>query len=211
MARNAARLGVSLRDCAPYFSAAAALMEAEGLGGEILFLNVPPCFLPGRESASIGLGAFNTVVTDPSGGKTDLDKEADSGKRRVPACRRCRLRGRCAGADARYLERFGTDGFRPLPAAAAAPARAAAPAGKRVFVSDNERCLLGILGKYGPSSSRRVLRLARGIALCRDCVDGNSVMNSARSLGEKGLVEGNFLKGGYHWRLTEKGAAGWRP
>ena len=73
MAANAGKLGVSLPQCAPHFLRAVRTMEAAGLPGEILFLNTPPCFISGRESLAIGLDAFNTVVTDPDGKRTDLD------------------------------------------------------------------------------------------------------------------------------------------
>lgn len=198
LAENSGWLGVSLGECEEYFSAAADVMDEAGLGGDLLFLNVPPCFLRGRESAGIGLEPFNTVVTDPSGGRTDLDASANAGKVRAPACRGCRLKKRCPGLAADYVKLFGFGGM------AAAPLTAPKPAAKRrgLFLSDNERCLLEILRREDGASTRRVLQLAKQIALCRDCSDGNHVMNAARSLSEKGLVAGVFSRGRYNWRLA---------
>lgn len=206
MADNVKTLGVSLGGCAEYFSAAAELMEAAGLGGELLFLNVPPCFLKGRESSSIGLDSFNTLVTDPLGGRTNLDDVADSAKVRAPACRRCALKGRCAGVDANYARLFGFAGFKPVSGGDAQ--RRAKIKKPRVFLSDNELCLIEILKKESPVSTKRVLALAKNIVLCRDCADGNSVMNAAQSLGQKGLVRGVFERGKYYWRLTEEALRG---
>ena len=197
MAKNAARVGVPLPDCAPYFAAAARAMEEAGLPGEILFLNVPPCFLRGREALAIGLDLFNTVVTDPSGARSDLDDNAEAGKVKGPPCAACRLRSRCRGADSRYVERFGWAGFEP--AGAAAPA--AAPAG-RVYLSDNERCLVEILRLKPSASTVEVLRLSKDIVLCRDCSDGNAVMTAASSLAGKGLVKSSFSRGVHRWKLA---------
>lgn len=198
LAENSGWLGVSLGECEEYFSAAADVMEEAGLGGDLLFLNVPPCFLKGRESAGIGSGPFNTVVTDPSGRRTDLDVSADAAKVRAPACRACRLKKHCAGLAADYVRLFGFAGV----AAAPRPAPKAAVKKRGIFLSDNERCLLEILGREDGASTRRVLQLAKQIALCRDCADGNHVLNAARSLSEKGLVAGVFSRGRYRWTLT---------
>ncbi|HAH31641.1 MAG TPA: hypothetical protein DCL44_04940 [Elusimicrobia bacterium] len=201
MASHSAELGVSLGECEKYFAEAADLMDKSGLAGEILFLNVPPCFLKGRESLAIGLDLFNTVVTDPAGGKNDLDVTANRAKVRAPACRYCSLRRRCAGVDAHYAEILGFDGFKPVlkPRLAQGAVRET----PRVFFSDNELCLIEILKKENPSSTARVLKLAKNIVLCRDCSDGNSVLNAAQSLVKKGLVESVFERGHYYWRLIK--------
>ncbi len=99
MRENHLKLGVSLVKAQKYFISAIKLMEKAGLPGEILFLNVPPCFLKGYESLSIGLERFNTLVTDPAGRKTDLDENADKTKLRAPICRSCAYKKNCAGVD----------------------------------------------------------------------------------------------------------------
>ncbi len=199
MAANAKKIGVSLPAAEKYFAAAAEVMEAAGLPGEILFLNTPPCFLKGREKLAIGLDLFNTVVTAPDGGMTDLDANSDAAKVYAPACAACALKGRCRGVDENYARIMGFEGFAPVGAAARA-ARPRAPEG-RVFFSDNERCLAEILKIKKEASTAEVLKLSKKIVLCRDCSDGNAVMNTARILMEKGHVANRFSKGRFYWRL----------
>lgn len=199
MAGNAEELGVSLPECAPYFAEAARTMEESGLPGEILFLNVPPCFLKGRESLAIGLDLFNTVVTDPGGGRTDLDANAAAAKIKGPPCRRCALREKCLGIDEHYIAAFGWKGFAPV--SGGKPGRGARPSG-RVYLSDNEKCLVEILRTKPGASTKEVLALSRDIVLCRDCSDGNAVMAAAASLGGKGLVKSVFKGGVYRWSLA---------
>lgn len=198
MAANAAEAGVGLPDAEKYFARAVEVMEKAGLPKEILFLNTPPCFLRGRESLAIGLDSFNTVVTDPEGRRTDLDSSADAAKVRAPACAACRLKGRCGGVDENYARLWGFKGFRAVPqdAAAAEPA----PEDK-VFFSDNERCLVEILKLREEASTAEVLRLSKKIVLCRDCSDGNAVMNSAQKLIKRGYVSSRFSRGRFYWRL----------
>jgi MoaA/NifB/PqqE/SkfB family radical SAM enzyme len=199
MADNCKKLGVRLSDCEPYFNEAVKVMEAAGLPGEILFLNTPPCFLRGREKLAIGLDLFNTVVTDPAGSRTDLDANAAAAKVKGPPCRRCSLNKKCRGADVHYVKRFGWKGF--IPVGKAGEAKKAGASG-RVYLSDNERCLVEILRRKPGASTREVLALSKGIALCRDCSDGNAVMTSASSLSAKGFVKSSFERGVYRWTLV---------
>jgi len=199
MEANAAELGVSLPEAGKYLRRAAETMERAGLRGELLFLNTPPCFLGGRADLSIGLEPFNTVVTDPGGGRTDLDSSTAAAKVYAPVCSGCALRKRCRGVDGNYARRWGFAGFRPAPKEAPAAVKALPAAGK--FFSDNERCLAEILAGKQEASTAEVLALSKELVLCRDCADGNSVMNAARSLEKKGFVEGRFSKGGFFWRL----------
>lgn len=199
MADNCKKLGVRLSDCEPYFEEAVKVMEAAGLPGEILFLNVPPCFLKGREKLAIGLDLFNTVVTDPAGGRTDLDANAEAAKVKGPPCRRCALNKKCRGADGHYIKRFGWKGFLPVKKGAAAKKAGAAG---RVYLSDNEKCLVEILRLKPGAATKDVLALSKNIVLCRDCSDGNTVMNAAASLGAKGFVKSVFERGAYRWTLA---------
>ncbi len=198
MAVNAGKIGVGLSACRPYFAEAVRTMEEAGLPGEILFLNVPPCFLEGRESLAIGLDLFNTLVTDPLGGRTDLDANAEAAKIKGPPCRRCALAKRCRGADEHYIARFGWEGFVP----AGKPGPAARPARGGLYLSDNERCLVEILRLKNGASTDEVLALAKKIILCRDCSDGNAVMTAASSLAAKGVVKSGFSRGVYRWSLA---------
>ncbi len=204
MAANAKRLGVSLPDCAPYFREAAGTMEAAGLPGEILFLNTPPCFLKGRESLAIGLDKFNTLVTDPAGGLSDLDENADGGKVHGPPCLRCALRGRCRGADRGYAGLHGWSGFRPFVAKPGRRTEKASVPGSQgpVFLSDNERCMVSILEGRGWKTTSAVLACSRKMAICRDCSDGNAVLGAGLSLEKKGLVRKKLERGVFLWRLA---------
>jgi len=201
MAENAEKIGVSLPAAEKYFAAAAEVMEKAGLPGEILFLNTPPCFLKGREDLAIGLDLFNTVVTDPGGKKTDLDANANAAKVYAAACGECTLKGRCRGVDENYARIMGLKGFRPVKSRTRTLKDT--PAGERVFFSDNERCLVEILKIKKEASTAEVLKLSKKIVLCRDCSDGNAVMNSAQKLIEKGYVASRFSKGRYYWRLKK--------
>lgn len=200
MAENAEKLGAGLADCAPYFDAAAGVMEEAGLPGEILFLNTPPCFLKGRESLAIGLDLFNTLVTDPLGDRTDLDANADAAKVKGKPCAGCALGRKCRGADENYIARFGWEGFSPVNGPAAVRKE---PARGGLFLSDNERCLIEILRQKNGASTREVLARSKDIVLCRDCSDGNAVMTAASSLAVKGLVKSDFKAGVYHWSLAK--------
>ena len=200
MAANAGKLGVSLPSCEPYFEKAVKTMEAAGLPGEILFLNTPPCFLKGREKLAIGLDLFNTLVTDPLGGRTDLDATADAAKVKGAPCRSCALKKKCRGADENYIANFGWAGFVPVKRAGAAGKEAAAG---RVYLSDNEKCLVEILRLKAGASTKEVLALSKNIVLCRDCSDGNAVMTSAASLISKGMVKSAFERGIYRWSLAK--------
>ncbi|OIO02045.1 MAG: hypothetical protein COX65_06715 [Elusimicrobia bacterium CG_4_10_14_0_2_um_filter_56_8] len=200
MAANAKKLGVSLPECAPHFLRAVKTMEGAGLPGEILFLNTPPCFIKGRETLAIGLDSFNTVVTDPDGKSTDLDANAEAAKVKGPPCRKCALAKKCGGADGHYVKIFGWKGFTPV-GAGAGPEEGPAPG--RIFLSDNERCLVEILKGRKEASTKETLKLSKNIVLCRDCSDGNAVMNSAGRLARKGLVKSRFSRGTYYWSLAK--------
>lgn len=209
MAENAGEIGVSLSECGKYFLKAADLMEKAGLARELLFLNTPPCFLKGRENLAIGLDLFNTVVTDPTGRKTDLDSNAEAAKVYAPACKNCVLKGRCKGVDANYARIWGFKGFTPLKHKAAAPAFGGRPGGAAAtkpdgfILSDNDRCLIEILKIKKEASTAEVLKLSKKIILCRDCSDGNVVLNTAQRLIEKGYVTSRFSKGRFYWSLKK--------
>jgi len=85
----------------------------------------------------------------------------------------------------------------------AAGGAGAAGAGARVYLSDNERCLVEILRRKPNASTKEVLALSKNIVLCRDCSDGNAVMAAAASLGGKGLVKSSFERGVYRWTLAK--------
>jgi len=201
MAANAKKIGVSLPAAEKYFIKAVEVMEKAGLSGEILFLNTPPCFLEGRKNLAIGLDLFNTVVTAPDGKKTDLDANANVAKVYGAACRACALKGSCKGVDENYVRIWGFKGFKPVRSEGGRPDIAAGDG--KVFFSDNERCLMEILKIKKEVSTAEVLKLSKKIVLCRDCADGNAVMNSAQKLIEKGFVSSRFSKGKFYWSFKK--------
>ncbi|NLI09632.1 MAG: radical SAM protein [Elusimicrobia bacterium] len=199
MSKNAAKLGVSLPDCAPYFMQALRFMSSIDMAGEILFLNVPPCFLPGYESNAIGGDKFNTLVADPGGAVTDLDKSADLNKKKGKPCKKCFLKSKCPGVDAGYLKVFGWKGFKP-----ALKREKNKIKGESVYYTDNERCMIEILKKKGPSTTSEILKESQKMAICKDCSDGNSVIAAGEKLIRKKIAAKEFKKGVYIWRLTGK-------
>ncbi len=196
MRENHLKLGTSLPEAEKYFISAIKLMEKAGLSGEILFLNVPPCFLTGHESLAIGLERFNTLVTDPSGNKTDLDESADKAKLHASVCRSCSFKKKCMGVDKNYIDIWGWTGFNSVK-----KSEKTIGLGKKIFFSDNESCVIEILKKKSPAGAAEILKLAKNMVLCRDCSDGNAVINAAENLIKKNIVEKVFKKGRYYWTL----------
>lgn len=218
MAVNAGELGVSLSACAPYFVKAADMMESFGIGNEILFLNVPACFLKGRESLSIGLTPFNTTVTNPFGEKTYLDDVSRNYRKLLRGCEGCAYSDTCSGMDIHYTGLFGENEVSPVSLAAADRQKGAGEDidekdnQKVLVLTDNEKCFIEVLKNRGQITTSEVLRLAKDLPLCRDCIDGNAVLNASVRLIKKGIIEKKFFRGRYLWKLSasayaENGAA----
>ncbi|MFA6030422.1 MAG: radical SAM protein [Elusimicrobiota bacterium] len=209
MAKNAKTLGITLKQASGPVVETLGFMEREGLSDGIKVLNMPPCFLPGFEDRAMGLYRFNTLVTSPDGRPTDLDEDASRARTQGPPCRACSLRRRCGGVDRHYPELYGWKDFRPLKKEprAAKPVKPTSPARRGTGVSpvprwrtSNEQCLLEILSRESDIPTPRVLALARGIPMCRDCRDGSAVLVAGERLIEHGLVARRFEKGKYYWR-----------
>lgn len=203
MFKNHRELGVPLEYCTEPFAEASELMESIGLGDEILFLNVPACFLKGRESLSIGLNPFNTIVADPDGKRTVLDESAAADRKHAGGCEKCRLKDKCAGLEKRYIEIFGD--YTPLFGEKKGNSLENNISSERkrnaLFFNENEECLFEILKDGREKSTAEVLEAAAGLPLCKDCTDGNSVINTGTSLEKKGFIERRFFKGKYYWKL----------
>lgn len=197
MAKNGKKLGVSLYDCAPYFMETLSFMASIDMVGELLFLNVPPCFLPGYESNAIGGDRFNTLVSDPAGSITDLDESADLNKRKGSPCRLCRLKNKCNGVDSGYLKIFGWEGFKP----ASLKKTQHGKVSLSDYYSDNERCMIEILKKKKALTTYELLRESQKLAICKDCSDGAAVISAGEKLIRKKIVAREFKNGTYIWKL----------
>jgi hypothetical protein len=103
--------------------------------------------------------------------------------------------------DENYARILGFKGFKPVKYDGLAIKEKMS--GERGFFSDNERCLAEILKIKKEVSTGEVLKLSKNIVLCRDCSDGNAVMNSAQKLMKKGYVASRFLKGRFYWSLIK--------
>ncbi|MBU2573121.1 MAG: radical SAM protein [Elusimicrobia bacterium] len=84
-----------------------------------------------------------------------------------------------------------------------APGKVTAPANAGFVLSDNDRCLIEILKLKKEASTAGVLKLSKKIILCRDCSDGNVVLNTAQRLIEKGYVSSRFSAGRFYWKLLK--------
>lgn len=208
MLKNHEKLGIPLEACTEPFAEAMELMESIGLKDGILFLNVPACFLKGRESLSIGLNPFNTVVSNPDGKRTVLDETAAAARKHVPGCKKCGLKEKCAGLERSYIEIFGDyvppSGIKPVGNTAVLKQDISTVRNRTTgFLNENEECLFEILKDGTEKSTAEVIAAAGKIPLCRDCTDGNSVMNAGTVLEKKGLIERRFFKGKYYWKLKQ--------
>lgn len=191
-------LGVPLPSCKRYFIEAIEFMEKHDLTNEILFLNVPPCLLGKYYQSSIGLSPFNTLVTSPDGITTNLDEKANEIKLKGKICRDCYLFNKCHGIDAKYIEIFGWSGFKALKDIST---KNTSYKLKEEYLTDNERCLIEILKNKNNIDTQTVLALAKKIPLCHDCVDGNNVINTAAKLVAKKIIEMEFKRGKYYFKL----------
>jgi len=200
MAKNKKLGGISLKDSAPYFIEAIEMMKRYGMDDEILFLNVPPCILKGYEQNVIGLGLFNTKVSDPTGMVIDLDDNSDSNKVYGEICKKCNLKGKCKGVDKNYIENWGWEGFEPITKNFSKKSISAIT---HNYLTDNEKCFLEILSIKNEISTSEVLKLAKKIPICQDCVDGNAVINAGNKLIKIGLIEKKNINGIYYWKLKK--------
>jgi len=201
--RNVDTLGVSLYDAVPYIEKALDFLEAHRIPG--LCLNVPPCFL-NRHHRNIIMGDFNTVITDPTGRRIDLDENRHEDRMYGKPCYGCAMKGRCAGGDKNYISTWGWKGFSTckIPVVPETPGGNVLQHSIPAFYTDNDRCFVKILRMEDDIPTARVLALAKGIALCRDCEDGNAVMTAGQKLVDAGILARSRRRGSYYWRLLKK-------
>jgi len=204
------KIGARITDYAPYIKKAYEVFTRINFPKPPLLLHFTPCVLPGYEQQMLGWSAFNTMVVSPKGEVRDLDMTAQDHTVKTQECSKCVYNDRCIGFDASYARVFGTDEIRALrevPARYDAHLRQQAHEGRmvdgRVVLTDNERCVLEVLGMKSPVTTQEFLQIAEGIPLCKDCKDENAVIVAAETLIRMGKVQRRFEKGRYLWSLVD--------
>lgn len=206
MTLNVPAMGFRLKDAAQDIRDAYAVFTKINFPKPPLLLHFTPCVLPGYEQQMLGWSAFNTMVVNPKGVKRDLDETAQNHTIKTEACEKCVYNSRCIGFDRSYSRFFGTDEIQPL---LEAPERYDAPFQKerhegRSVLTDNEQCVLEVLKIENTIPTKRFLKIAEEIPLCKDCKDENAVINAAETLIKMGLVSREFKKGRYIWTLLRE-------
>ncbi len=206
MTKNVPQMGARLRDMAPYIRKAYEVFTKINFPKPPLLLHFTPCVLPGYEQQMLGWSAFNTMVVNPRGEMRDLDQTAQLHTIKTEDCGRCVYNDRCIGFDKSYSRYFGTSEIQPIlsvPERYDAHLQRESHEGRGGVLSDNEQCVLEVLGRKSPLTTRQFLAIAEDIPLCKDCKDENAVINAAETLIKMGLIERQFLKGRYVWSLKK--------
>lgn len=190
MYKNHKELAIDIPSCRKYFLKAIKIMEENNMLNDLLFLNLPPCFLPEYKENIIGLNRFNTTVSSPDG-EFNLDENADSNKVKTGLCKRCSINNQCKGVDKGYIDIFGWKGFKPVKELKK----------KKVYLNDDERCLIEILQKGRKMTMDEIIKISRKIPLCSNCQDANNIINAATSLSFKKLINIEFSRGKYYFSL----------
>jgi organic radical activating enzyme len=203
-----AKIGAKITDMAPYIKRAYEVFSKINYPKPPLLLHFTPCILPGYEQQMLGWSAFNTMVVSPTGVKRDLDMTASAHTVKTDECKKCVYNERCIGFDSSYARVFGTSEIRALtevPSRYDAHMKQENGEGRfhegRAILTDNEQCVLEVLGIESPVTTKRFLAIAEGLALCKDCKDENAVINAAETLIKMGLIERKFQKGKYVWKI----------
>ena len=71
---------------------------------------------------------------------------------------------------------------------------------------DRELCIMGILRKENPSSTKRIIELASTPEfekICRDCKSGVEVYETAMKLHRAGIIARKPGTNGFMWSLAE--------
>ncbi len=204
MTLNVPKIGVRITDMAPYIRKAYEVFTKVNFPKPPLLLHFTPCVLPGYEQQMLGWSAFNTMVVSPKGEMRDLDMTAQNHTVKTEACKSCVYNDRCIGFDSSYARVFGTGEIAPLKSVperydAAFQGRGKHEGRDNAVLSDNEQCVLEVLGTRSPVATKEFLKIAEDIPLCKDCKDENAVINAAETLIKMGLVERKFQKGKYVW------------
>jgi len=73
--------------------------------------------------------------------------------------------------------------------------------------ADRQACVLKILRKESPASTKRIIELASTVEfqeICRDCRSGIEVYETALKLQQTGMITRTPGKGGFVWALVEQ-------
>ena len=74
--------------------------------------------------------------------------------------------------------------------------------------ADRQACVLKILRKESPVSTKRIIELASTVEfqeICRDCRSGIEVYETVMKLQQTGMITRTPGKGGFVWALVEQG------
>jgi hypothetical protein len=74
--------------------------------------------------------------------------------------------------------------------------------------ADRQACVINILRKESPASTKRIIELASSSefqGICRDCRSGVEVYETAMKLQQAGLITRTPGRGGFVWALVEQG------
>lgn len=204
-----AGIGARITDYSPYIKRAYEIFTRINFPKPPLLLHFTPCVLPGYEQQMLGWSAFNTMVVSPKGETRDLDMTAQDHTVKTAECGKCVYNDRCIGFDSSYARVFGTGEIKALttvPERYDVRRRQGPGEGRvvdgRTVLTDNEQCVLEVLGRKSPVTTQEFLGIADGIALCKDCKDENAVITAAETLIPMGRVRREFARGRYLWSLA---------
>jgi len=113
MAKNWRKVGVSMKEAAPYLKKALDLAEKLELDKALLF-NIPPCCLPDYKKSMVEFSPFNTKVGAPSSTVESVDFDRVKTKKKIKKCQQCKYFENCEGIWLDYLKFFGTKEFQPI-------------------------------------------------------------------------------------------------
>lgn len=113
MARNHQRLGIGMKEAAPYLKKALDLIDSLELDKGLIF-NIPVCCLPSHEDKMVEFSPFNTKVSAPGMTIENVDYDRVKGKAKFKKCRDCVYFENCEGAWQDYVRIFGEKEFKPI-------------------------------------------------------------------------------------------------
>ena len=113
MAENWQKVGISIKESAPYIKKTLELVSKLELDKGIVF-NIPPCCLPGYQDEMVEFSSFNTKVGAPDMAIESVDYERAKTKTKLKRCQPCLYFENCEGVWPDYLKFFGNKEFQPI-------------------------------------------------------------------------------------------------